>query len=51
MVDESGYDFGGAKLHLEHLSERLSAPALEQISCESRWGPFDIEALQSNLGK
>jgi hypothetical protein len=51
VVNESGYDFGGAKMHLEHLSERLGAPALEQISREmSRWDPpRDVEALQSKL--
>jgi hypothetical protein len=51
VVDEGGYDFGGAKLHLEHLSERLDAPALEQISHElSQWDPpTDVEALQSKL--
>jgi len=51
VVDESGYDFGGAKLHLQHLCERLSAPALEQMSSElSRWGPpQNIQALQSKL--
>jgi hypothetical protein len=51
VVNESGYDFGGAQLHLKHLSERLGAPALEQISQElSRWNPpRGVEALQSKL--
>jgi len=51
VVDESGYDFGGAKLHLEHLNERLAAPALEQLADElSRWGPpRAVAALQSKL--
>jgi len=51
VVAESAYDFGDAKLHLEHLNERLGAPALEQISGElSRWDPpQDIEVLQSKL--
>jgi len=52
-VAEGGYDFGEAKLHLEHLSERLDAPALEQISDElSRWDPPRVvEALQSKLAR
>jgi hypothetical protein len=51
VVDGSGYGFGGVKLHLEHLRERLGAPALEQITGElSRWDPqTDVEALQSAL--
>jgi len=51
VVDESGYDFGRATLHLEHLCERLGACAFEQISCElSLWDPpKDMEALQSEL--
>jgi hypothetical protein len=51
VVAESGYDFGEAKLHLEHLTERLDEPALEQISRElSRWDPpKDMEALGSKL--
>jgi hypothetical protein len=32
VVNDSGYDFGGAKEHLEHLSERLDAASLQQLT-------------------
>jgi hypothetical protein len=51
VVTESGYEFAEAKVHLEHLSDRLGAPALEEVAGElSRWTPpRDIRALQSKL--
>jgi hypothetical protein len=32
LVNNSGYDFGDATKHLEHLSERLEAASLEQLT-------------------
>jgi hypothetical protein len=51
VVSGSGYDFGGAKHHLETLSERLDAASLEQIvNVLSQFSPpRHLPALQRTL--
>jgi len=51
VVEGGGYAFGEAKEHLEHLSERLDAGALELITraLQRRTPPTDLRAMQTEL--
>jgi len=52
VVNGGGYDFGGAKEHLEHLSERLDAASLEQLTTalSQLSPPRTVTELQKALG-
>jgi len=51
VVNGSGYDFDGAKQHLEQLSERLDAASLEQLTAvlSQLSPPQDVSQLQQSL--